>query len=390
MATFTCVFELVLEKTRMKKTLIAMAVLGATSGAAFAADSVQLYGTLDLAATHSSYSNGGTSATSLTTGSWANSSIGVKGSESLGGGLTASFKAETGFCGNGGGTGSGTKYGAVGGPGTDQYCTGGGFMGRTSMVSLSGGFGTVSAGRMYTFSDGSVGAVDPTGNSGLGSASALVLADNYFRQSQMLAYSSPTIAGGLTLNAGYMFGDGAPYGTPLTKTTGGYNLNATYAAGPVVAGLDYLRQDSTNGAVTGAAIKSTMLFGSYDFGVVKLGGLISQNKPDAGISATSWSGSDKVTNWMLGASAPVGGNGSAMLAYTQFKDNADATKNAGLWNLAYTYSLSKRTTLYAYYARLANKANGAATFVYTYVPATAPAVTGYTGQAVSLGMVTTF
>ena len=97
--------------------------------------------------------------------------------------MALGFKAETGFCGNGGGSG----YGAVGGAGTDQYCTGGGFMGRTSMVSLSGGFGTVSAGRMYTFSDGSIGTVDPTGNSGLGSSGTLIAADNYFRQSQMLA-----------------------------------------------------------------------------------------------------------------------------------------------------------------------------------------------------------
>ena len=52
----------------MKKSLIALAVFGAFSGAAFAADSVQLYGTLDLGVTHSSYSNGGTSATNLTTG----------------------------------------------------------------------------------------------------------------------------------------------------------------------------------------------------------------------------------------------------------------------------------------------------------------------------------
>lgn len=362
----------------MKKSLIAIAALGAFSGAAFAADSVQLYGTIDLAATHASYSNGGTSGTGLISSSWNASKIGIKGSEDLGGGLTAAFQVETGFCANGGGPG----YGATSGS-TDQYCTGGTFMGRTSMVSLSGGFGSVSAGRMYTFSDDTVGTIDPTANSGYGAAGTLLPADYTFRQSQMLAYTSPSF-GGVTFNAGYMFGNGAPFANPVAKTTGGYNLNVTYAAGPIVAGLDYLRQDDTVGGVAGTAVKSTMAFGSYDFGIAKVGGLYAVNKPDAGFGP--FYAGDKIKNWMLGVSAPIG-QGSVMLNYTALKDDADSSKNAGLWNLAYNYNLSKRTMVYAQYARLKNNANGTTPFVYAYTPADySTAAPGFTATAFGVGI----
>ncbi|WP_079417275.1 porin [Thiomonas intermedia] len=324
----------------MKKSLIALAVFSAFSGAAFAADSVQLYGTLDMGVTR--YSNGSAdSLTNMTSGVLNGTKFGVKGTEDLGGGLTAGFQAETGFCSQGGGTGYGSTT-----PAGNQYCTGGGFMGRTSMVNLSGGFGTVAAGRMYSFTDNSIGTVDPTANSLLGYSGQLIPADSISRISQMIAYMSPTLLGGLTLNAGYAFGDGTGL---TTKTTGAYNLNATYAAGPIVAGLDYQRLNVDTATSSGAAaIKNTMLFGSYDFGVVKVGGLFARNKPDASTLL------DETDSWMLGVSAPIGA-GSLQLAYTQLKDKTTEANGANVWNLGYVYAMSKRTQLYANYARLSNK-----------------------------------
>ena len=81
----------------MKKTLVALAVLGSFAGVASAATSVTLYGTVDagyegwsygkdLSTQNNTFVQGGTSE--------ANSKIGVKGQEDLGNGLAATFQLE--------------------------------------------------------------------------------------------------------------------------------------------------------------------------------------------------------------------------------------------------------------------------------------------------------
>ena len=81
----------------MKKTLVALAVLGSFAGVASAATSVTLYGTVDagyegwsygkdFSSWNNTFVQGGTSE--------ANSKIGVKGQEDLGNGLAATFQLE--------------------------------------------------------------------------------------------------------------------------------------------------------------------------------------------------------------------------------------------------------------------------------------------------------
>ena len=81
----------------MKKTLVALAVLGSFAGVASAATSVTLYGTVDagyegwsygkdFSTRNNTFVQGGTSE--------ANSKIGVKGQEDLGNGLAATFQLE--------------------------------------------------------------------------------------------------------------------------------------------------------------------------------------------------------------------------------------------------------------------------------------------------------
>ena len=107
----------------MKKSLIALAVLGTFGmGAAQAADTVQLYGIIDLGVAHFN-NDGAGSVTKLGTGGQSGSRIGLKGTEDLGGGLSAFFQAETGFCANGGGgskPGGASPTGALGGAGADH------------------------------------------------------------------------------------------------------------------------------------------------------------------------------------------------------------------------------------------------------------------------------
>ena len=117
----------------MKKSLLALAVLTAVSGAASAQSSVTLYGKVDVGLVYDSGSTAGKSLR-IDSGITGGSRIGFKGVEDLGGGLKASFQLETGFCADG-----------ANGATQPNFCTGSNqFMGRQAYGALSGGFGSIS------------------------------------------------------------------------------------------------------------------------------------------------------------------------------------------------------------------------------------------------------
>jgi len=86
----------------MKKSLLALAVLGVFAGAASAQSSVTIYGSLDLAVTKG---NGGTASNNNANGTskaWIEkqsnaSRLGFRGNEDIGGGLSAQFQIEHRF-----------------------------------------------------------------------------------------------------------------------------------------------------------------------------------------------------------------------------------------------------------------------------------------------------
>ena len=83
----------------MKKSLIALAALAATS--AFAQSSVTMYGNFDVGyGAHKTTSKDGTAFTKtagVMDGSWAGSRLGFRGTEDMGGGLKANFLIEQGI-----------------------------------------------------------------------------------------------------------------------------------------------------------------------------------------------------------------------------------------------------------------------------------------------------
>ena len=367
----------------MKKSLLALAVLGAFSGAAMAQSSVQLYGIIDLGVAH--YSNGNSSVTKLGTGIQSGSRIGIKGTEDLGGGLSAFFDAETGFCANGG-----TYASAAGNVG---FCTGGnlgyggggGFMQRQAFAGLKGNFGAVSFGRQYTLTFLDQANIDPFGYGLTGTISNIGLVGAPARASQSIIYQSPNFSG-FNVAGMYVFGDGMSSGGALTppagslyNTTGQYNLHGGYNNGPIMVGVDYLRENFYNG---NAAAKHTMIVGSYDFGVAKLAGMYAQNQQG---QVTGASG-DKLDVWMLGATVPVG-PGSFLASYTAEKDKTTAGLGAKQYAIGYTYSLSKRTNLYTSYAHISNDTGAAFTVQDATGNNDAPVVgTGFTSSGFALGI----
>jgi predicted porin len=115
-----------------KKTLIALAILGAFTGVASAQTSVTVYGVADAGLV---FEGGGAagSVTKLSTGVQSGTRLGFKGVEDLGGGLSAKFLLETGIKIDTGG-----------------FNQGGTAFGRQDYVGLEGGFGSVTLGRQYT------------------------------------------------------------------------------------------------------------------------------------------------------------------------------------------------------------------------------------------------
>src|SRR4051794_24600318 len=83
----------------MKKSLLALAVLGSFAGVAFAQTNVTVYGLVDVAVTRFDSGRPNGDAWSLDGGNFTRngSRLGFKGSEDLGGGLSAIFTLENGF-----------------------------------------------------------------------------------------------------------------------------------------------------------------------------------------------------------------------------------------------------------------------------------------------------
>ncbi len=358
--------QLFLEMLSMKKSLLALAVLGAFSGAAFAQSNVQLYGIIDLGVAHvTGLKPAGTatagqtvSSTSLNSGVQSGSRIGLKGTEDLGGGLNAFFDVETGFCAAGTNQMGTTLQSA----GNQTYCTGGGFMQRQAYAGLNGGFGTVSAGRQYTPAFLNEANMDPFGFGLAGDIGNISVVSQYqlWRANQSVAYVTPNLSG-FTGIAAYSFAGGAA-GTVPTVSGPGSNvsrawvLNGQYGNGPITAGLNYGRVTNiyapSLAASADGSLKVWQAYGAYDFGVAKISGIYE--------SASQDYFTGKNTSWMLGATVPVG-PGAILVSYENAKNTLvpDGLTGSGKgtakqYAIGYTYSLSKQTDLYTSYAHISN------------------------------------
>ncbi len=137
----------------MKKSLIAVAVLGAFAGAAQADDAVTVYGVIDAAirnttnSTYNAATNQSGSFTGFSQGLFNGSRFGIKGSEDLGGGTKAIYDVEAGFI-----LGTGVS---------DQQSQ---LFGRQAWAGLSNdSYGSLTLGRQYGNLSGAIGTGDVFG-----------------------------------------------------------------------------------------------------------------------------------------------------------------------------------------------------------------------------------
>ena len=336
----------------MKKSLLALAVLTAVTGAAYAQSTVTLYGKVDLGLVLDSGNNAGKSIR-IASGVTGGSRIGFKGVEDLGGGMKAAFQLETGYC-------------ADSTAGAPNFCTGGNnFMGRQAHGDLTGAFGALSAGRQYSLGFNNLSTIDPFGTGFAGQVNNIVDPSG-IRLNNSVTYSTPSM-GGITASAEVAFGEQTGNWEANRETGAGL----TYASGPAYAGFTFY--DVSNAAGNGAARKNYLLGGTYDFGVVKLHALVQKSTGPASLD---------VLDIMGGATIPLAG-GNLMASYIHHNDRTVADKNANQIGIGYLYPLSKRTSVYTAFARIKNE-HGAAFTV-------GNATEGGTGsKAFNLGVVHNF
>ncbi len=345
----------------MQKKIIALAIAGLASTAAFAQTNVTIYGSVDAGYTYrfDKMNNVGGSAvaasrSSIDTGNSAGNRLGFKGVEDLGNGLKAVFLLEQGFNFDAG-----------------QQGQGGRMFGRQAYVGLTGGFGTAVAGRLYTPHFSFVSGLDPFaagtvgeyrnvwGNTGsAGGANNLL---DPTRVDNAVAYISPNF-GGFDVTVAYSnaaaVDDNAT--TTATQENAGnnarnntvYALLAKYAGGPVVVGLNVHRiaAASTVANSTMETLDNYTLGASFDAKVVKISAVAGYN--DMKASGSFRSGS--FSNYMLGVTAPIGKFAvKGSINYSDFngeKLNAFGGGYATQYAIGADYNLSKRTNLYTAYS----------------------------------------
>jgi predicted porin len=319
----------------MKKTLIALAAVAATS-AAFAQSTVTLFGVVDAAI--ASGSGSVSNKTQLKNSGYNSSRFGVRGTEDLGGGLSASFHLEAGVNNDDGtGSASNTNNQAVTGANAG---TQGLTFNRRSTVSLTGGFGEVRLGRDYTPQFWTETAFDPFGTNGVGTNIAFAKGGlTGVRASNSVGYLSPSF-GGVKVWAQTYMGENA---STAAKAGDGSAVRLTFDQGAL--SLAYATSSTTVSA--GVKNDTSNIGGSYDLGVAKL--MAQSNK-------TKVTGSADIDGYVVGATAPMG-SGTVRFALSETEK---AGVKSNLTAIGYVYGLSKRTDLYATYASVKNKGGASA------------------------------
>jgi predicted porin len=315
----------------MKKSLLALAVLGVFAGAAQAQTGVQIYGVADVGLERTKTDPGQTT-TRLSSGIQSGSRLGFRGTEDLGGGMSASFTLENGYD---------ISTGAMGQGGT--------LFGRQAWVGLNGGFGSVKLGRQYTPIFLALDTIDPFGTGITGDGSGIIALFNPYgvRMNNTVNYSLN--AGGLSGQLAYGLGEIA--GSNSLGRQIGAGLG--YANGPINVQLAYHDQNLVTGVADAGNSRTAMLGGAYDFRIAKAHAAYADNRAEG---PTGVSG-PRSRDYMLGVSAPVGAMGSVMASYAHRTDRVGAN-DADYWQLGYTHGLSKRTNLYTSYSILKNDAAG--------------------------------
>ena len=356
----------------MKKSLLALALLGAFTASAFAEPSVTLYGRIDtgLVYTHKNLDNtaGSTDTFSMDSGVTTGSRWGLKGSEDIGN-AKVGFVLESGFNSDDGTSGQNNRL-----------------FGREAQVNISGAYGTLYAGRLASIASdsGSIGYLGDV--SAFPNAFGIVGTQKgstgtaYDRYDNTLAYQTPTF-GGLQGAIMYSFKGDATSSDSNLKEIANARENSGDADRYLAAGLRYKAGKAAVVLTGDMTMYSNMyskdvknvyhdvdngysfiLGGNYDFGVAKVFAkatyfdnqvnvldsfeLIKDARalePAQALALKGWGAE-------LSTAVPAfGGTFLGTVGYRDAKDVDNGSYKFKRWNAAvgYSYAFSKRTSVYA-------------------------------------------
>ena len=339
----------------MKKTLIALAVLGAAAGVAHAQSNVTIYGVVDTGYIKETGRD-------VRMGENVNNRIGFRGAEDLGGGLKATFELEKRF----------DLYdGTQGNTNTAQYKGTKSSSSRdwdgAANIGLAGDWGRVRFGRVNELSTETIRKFDPFYQYGVGSM--ILSTQRSARIDNTARYDSPKWAG-------FSFGLSYSLGENTKKESGegkylkdydndGYAINLSYDNGAFLATANWSRlADSDDSSVWNVGV-------GYKFGPARVT-LAYEKTKDEGYKGSEVSGTPKrltnkaswgglkseQENWLLGLEWDIGpGQLDASVQYGQLDDvkggvyhktgKAYGDRDILKYAIGYTYNLSKRTSAYA-------------------------------------------
>jgi predicted porin len=304
------------------------------------------------------------------------SNFGMRGTESLGGGLNAIFQVESGITADNAANNTTT---------TSQILAT-----RNTFIGLQGSWGDVKLGFFHLPYDNLIASTwgsNPTLETGiLGSASIWAQGTQSkqnggfdSRIGNTVMYSSPMMSG-WQAQFSYSIG-GAPTmneGTPKSNSAvmaGGVK----YANGPIQFAAAFQYNEQVR--VAGLNDIAYSFAGAYQFPGVKLGAIYERLDYDCGSVASGTAacqtspgagGSTSLTRNMYGVDLTINAGPGLVYVMWEYGDNGkgSAPTNARIgglakgdnsssnqWEISYTYPLSKRTSLYTGYTQIINKSN---------------------------------
>ena len=320
----------------MKKILLGLGLFGAFTGAAFAQTSITVYGVADAGIEYSKGLTADDNLWRLQSGQQSGSRIGFRGTEGLGGGMSAIFTLEGGV-----NIDDGTS------------AQGGRLFGRQAWVGLNGGFGAIKLGRQQTPLYFAMNEIDPfkiglAGNAQRAFGYGLYNTDPFLRTDNTINYSTPNF-GGFSANVGWGFGEAVG----SVSTNRQLEAGLAYANGPIRAHVAY--HDANDFGLAGAGFTAigagtaaipaitdlrTILVGAtYDFGIATAHLGFGETKVETAAI------DNKIRNYLVGASAKLGtGLVMASWVHNDVRDIAEGKSNQ--YAIGYSHPLSKRTNLY--------------------------------------------
>jgi len=391
----------------MKKSLLALAAMGAFAGAAHAQSSVTVYGILDTGVVSTKAdTSGGTAVTQSAVvggGVASTSRLGFRGREDLGGGVAAEFVLESALL------NAATSAASSSSPLFSTSATSGA---RQAFVALSSkSLGTASIGYQYTFTHTTALQGDPFGGlnlpgqplvavtlTGMAASSAVMnnatavqpggtsattgatgTNSDYASRSQAVIYSLPTIAG-ITARVSYSLNGGESIAsngisTPSRNDALGAQLNYTIgkfgASASYVAAVQATTAYGINATTDDRRINNTRITANYDAGIIRAYVTYGLDTIDHTAQAATGNGQKDVRNQntQVAVLVPAGSNVNFRASYSTGKYTLGTTaggsgygveRNQTGMQVGANYLLSKRTDLYAAYGQFSRQNTTAA------------------------------